>query len=185
MGSFLFLASLHPTTVYWAVGKQTENGLLPCSKCAELKFEVWNIQDLWNFWFFKNYYYFYSNGLNLFLQNRWSTMWFTVVCVVFLRDSYGMHPQSKERLARISCPFWTWGRGALERRGNGGFCKIIWPNFYVSDFREASSVELRYWWMCTFHTEVLKKKKLIAFGIGILIKVEELRAWKWNVTGVP
>lgn len=94
MGSLLFLASLHPTTLYWAVGRQTENGPLPCNKCAEMKFEVWSIQDLGNFGFFN--YCFYSNGLNLFLQNRWSTMWFTVVCVVFMRESYA----SKQREAR-------------------------------------------------------------------------------------
>lgn len=42
------------------------------------------------------------------------------------------------------------------------------------DFRGASLVELWYWWICTFHTEVLRKK-LISFRIGILIKLKSLR----------
>lgn len=39
------------------------------------------------------------------------------------------HLQRREGLSRSSVGFVHEGSDVLEGKGNGGFCKIIWPNF--------------------------------------------------------
>lgn len=124
MGSLVFLVSLHPTTLQLAVESQTKARLLPYSKCAELKLEVWNVQDLQYFWILSCCYW---DGLNIFLQNRWSKMWFTVVCAVFMREFYGIC-KAERGCPGSSVGFVHEGSDALVGKGDGGFCKIIWPN---------------------------------------------------------
>lgn len=158
MGSLLLLTSLHPTILHWAVGRQIKTRFLFCWA------GIWGLKCT-RHRVFLNFKLLLLRLIKIFLQNWWSKMWFTVVCVIFMRESSGIF-KAERGYPGSSVGFVHEGNDALEGKGNGGFCKIIWPNFmYLTSGKLCSETVILM--ICTAHPVVLKKKKLISFEIRI------------------